>query len=94
MLVAEDSGYDVIVIESIAGAYSRIRQLQPALVVLFMDVDDEDGCRLLSMLDNDRALRGLRIRLYASDLDRTATHLPPALEGRSNALEGSFGSTL
>jgi hypothetical protein len=94
MLLAEDSSYDVIVVESIERAYSRIRQLQPAHVVLFMDVEDEDACRLLSMLHNERALRGLSLRLCASDRDRTATHRLRGVEGRSQNLADYFGSAL
>jgi AmiR/NasT family two-component response regulator len=90
MLLAEDSSDDVIVIESIARAYSRIRQLQPALVVLFMDIDDEDACRLLSMLQNERALHGLSVLLCARDRDRTGTHRLQAVEGRSESLAEYF----
>jgi|SRR4030095_3938472 CheY-like chemotaxis protein len=92
MLLAEDSGEDVIVMESIARAYSRVRQLQPALVVLYIDIEDEDACRLLSMLQNDPALRGLRILLCASDRDRTARHRLRAVEGQSENLAEYFGS--
>jgi hypothetical protein len=94
MLLAEDSSYDVIVIESIARAYSRIRQLQPAFVVLFMDIEDEDACRLLSTLQNERALRGLSVRLCAGDRDRTATHRLGAVEGRFENLAEYFGPAL
>jgi hypothetical protein len=94
MLLAEDSGCDVIVIESIARAYSRIRQLQPALVVLFMDIEDEDACRLLSMFQNEPALRGLHVLLCASDRDRAATDRLRAIEGRPENLAEYFGPAL
>jgi DNA-binding NarL/FixJ family response regulator len=60
-LLVDDNDCDVIVIESIAGGYSRIRELQPHVVVLFMEIDDVDGCQLLSMLHTDRALRGTSV---------------------------------
>ena len=94
MLLADDSSCDVIVIESIARAYSRIRQLQPALVVLFMEMADEDACRLLSMLQNEPALRGLTVLLCASDRDRTETDRQPAVEDRSENLAEFFGPAL
>jgi CheY-like chemotaxis protein len=55
----DDHDSDVIVVESIARAYSRIRQLHPHIVVVYMEIDDVDACRLLSMLHADRALRGI-----------------------------------
>ena len=84
MLMADDSSCDVIVMESITRAYSRIRELEPALVVLFMDIEDQDACRLLSTLHNDRALRGLSLLLCATDRDVTATDCLRAVEGRSD----------
>ncbi len=45
--------YDVIVVESIACGYSRIKQVTPDLVVL-LEIDDFAACQLLSMLKVDR----------------------------------------
>jgi len=70
LLLVDDSSYTVIVVESIARAYSRISAVQAGLVVLFMEVDDEDGCRLLSMLHNDRALLGIRVLLCPAEPGR------------------------
>jgi hypothetical protein len=38
-LLMDESDYNVIVVESILHAYSRIRQLEPDLVVVFMEID-------------------------------------------------------
>src|SRR4029453_4235833 len=46
-LLVDDNNYDAIVVESIPRAYSRIRKLQPDVVVLFMEIDDVDACQLL-----------------------------------------------
>lgn len=70
MLLVDDSSYTVIAVESIARAYSRISEVQASLVVLFMEIDDEDGCRLLSMLHNDRALLGVRVLLCPTEPGR------------------------
>src|SRR4029077_20954609 len=63
LLFVHDQSDAVIVVESIARAHAHISRLQPALVVLLMEVDDEDACRLLSVLHNDRALQGWRVLL-------------------------------
>ena len=60
-LLVDDNDYNVVVVESIERAYSRVRQVQPDVVVLFMNIDDVDGCQLLSMLHMDRGLRGMSV---------------------------------
>ena len=66
-LFVDDNDYDVIVVESIERAYSRIRQEQPTAVVVFMNIDDVDACRLLSMLHSDHELRGRPVVELFSD---------------------------
>ena len=58
-LLVDENDSDVIVVESMTRAYSRIRELKPDFVLVFMDIDDSNGCQLLSMLEIDRALRGM-----------------------------------
>jgi CheY-like chemotaxis protein len=60
-LLVDDSNDDVIVLESIPRACSRIRELRPDLVILFMDIEDANACQLLSMLEVDRAFRSIRV---------------------------------
>jgi DNA-binding response OmpR family regulator len=52
--LVEASDFDVIVMESIAHAYSRIKQVTPDFVIVIMTIDDAAGCQLLSMLKIDR----------------------------------------
>ena len=52
--VTETGGYDVILVEQTATAYSRIKRLAPSVVVLTMAVDDVEACQLMSMLKLDR----------------------------------------
>src|SRR5262245_40783766 len=47
--------HEIFVIDSIDGAYSEIRHLQPDVVVLAVDFEECAGCRLLSMLKFDSA---------------------------------------
>jgi len=56
-LLVYPNDYDVIVVESIAHGYSRIKELHPDLVVVFMGYDDAEACDLLSMLNVDREVR-------------------------------------
>lgn len=48
---------DVVFVESIAHAYSKIKRVHPDLVIVCLSSDDVDGCQVLSMLalDNDTA---------------------------------------
>ena len=73
-LFVDDNDYDVIVVESIERAYSRIRQVQPAAVVVFMNIDDVEACQLLSMLHIDQELRGINVVSCTTSPDDRARH--------------------
>jgi hypothetical protein len=78
MLLTDGSSDDVIFVESIARAYSRVRELRAGLVVLFMEIDDEDACRLLSLLHNDRVLRGVEVLVCPTEPRCAGTSSMPA----------------
>jgi len=44
---------DVVVVESMAHGYSRIKQLAPDAIIVFVDMEDHAVCQLLSMLTAD-----------------------------------------
>jgi len=46
-LIVDESDYKTIVVESIPRAYTRIREVEPDLVVVFMAIDDPNACQLL-----------------------------------------------
>jgi DNA-binding NarL/FixJ family response regulator len=73
-LLFDNNDCNVIVVESIERAYSKIRQLQPHIVVVFMDIDDVDACQLLSMLHIDHELRGMSVLSCTTGPDAGATH--------------------
>jgi CheY-like chemotaxis protein len=52
-LSIDASDCDVIFVESVACGYSRIKQLMPDLVIVFLEIDDVAACQLLSMLKID-----------------------------------------
>jgi CheY-like chemotaxis protein len=72
-LLVDDNDFNVIVVESIERAYSRITQAQPDVVVVFMNIDDVDACQLLSVLHSDRGLRGMSVVTCATGPDAGAT---------------------
>jgi len=70
--VTEGGGYDVVVVEPTASAYSRIKRLSPSVVVLTMDFNDVEACNLLSMLKLDRETSN--IPLFTCLLEPVAPH--------------------
>jgi CheY-like chemotaxis protein len=63
--LADAGGYDIVIVESVARAYSHIKRVVPNLVVLCLDVDDPDGCHVLSMLKLDSATSWIPVVTYA-----------------------------
>jgi CheY-like chemotaxis protein len=57
-----DAGhYHVIFVESTAHAYSQVRRVAPDLVIVCLDIDEEDGFRVLSMLKLDSVTRTIPV---------------------------------
>ena len=55
-----DAGhYDVVFVESARHAYSQIKKVQPNLVILCLDLDADEGFRVLSMLKLDAETRDI-----------------------------------
>src|SRR5262245_51018100 len=65
-VLAESADYDVVVVESIERGYSRVKQVLPDLVLVYMDIDDVGGSQLLSMLMTDRSLSGIPVETCAT----------------------------
>jgi CheY-like chemotaxis protein len=55
--VVGPGAYEVVFIESMEGAHSRIAQARPDRVILCCDVDDPSGFQLLTMLKADYRTR-------------------------------------
>ncbi len=58
---------DVVYVESIAGAYSRIKGVTPDLIRIHIDIDDVAACRLLSLLTIDERLSRIPVETLAMD---------------------------
>jgi DNA-binding response OmpR family regulator len=65
-LMADTNDYDVVVLESIACGYSRIKQEAPELVVVCLGIDDAATCRLLSMLAMDADTAAIPVLTWAA----------------------------
>ena len=60
--IVENSGqFSVVFIESKERAYSKIKQVQPNLVILCVDIDDIEGFKILSMLKLDAATKDIPV---------------------------------
>ena len=65
-----DAGrYDMVFVESSARAYSRVRQVQPDLVIVCMRMDDTEVFQLLSLLKLDEETRNIPVVTYATPVE-------------------------
>jgi CheY-like chemotaxis protein len=55
---------EVVLLESTAHAYSKIKRSRPDVVVMCVTDDDVDGCRVLSMLALDRETATIPVLTY------------------------------
>jgi CheY-like chemotaxis protein len=67
--LVDESACKTVVVESMSSAYSRIREIEPHVVIVFMDIDDANACQLLSMLESDRTLSGIPV-ITCADVKR------------------------
>ncbi len=61
--------YDYIVVESLEHAYSRVKKLQPNLVILCVKIDDVDAFQILTMLKLDEATRMIPVLTYTTEYE-------------------------
>src|SRR5882757_3725219 len=52
--------------EPLAGAYSRIKLVNPDLVIVLFEADDVAACQLLSMLNMDEDTSGIPVETWAT----------------------------
>ena len=58
--------YDVVFVESIRHAYSKIKRVLPDLVLVCLSSDEPDGCQVLSMLALDRDTSQIPVLTFMS----------------------------
>jgi hypothetical protein len=90
-LLVDTNDYDVVVMESIAHGYSRIKQVAPDFVIVLLEIDDVAACQLLSMLKIDRDLSRIPLVTCATrrdecDFDDEIEELEEEMESRSVAV--------
>ncbi len=67
--ILQPGHYDVVVVESDDRAYSRIKIVQPDLVILCVRMEDPASLHVLSMLKLDPDTLGVPVITYAVDED-------------------------
>jgi DNA-binding response OmpR family regulator len=68
-LLFDTDEYDGIVVDSLEHGYTRIKQEQPDLVIIYVAIDDEAVCRLLSMLTLDPETSAIPIVTWTERFD-------------------------
>lgn len=66
-LLYGESEFDTVVVDSIAGAYSRVKKTDPDLIIVLMEIGDVEACQLLSMLAMDRHTRAIPVETCVMD---------------------------
>jgi DNA-binding response OmpR family regulator len=69
-LLLDTNDYDVLVVESIARGYSRIRELKPDLIIVYLEIDDSAVCELLSMLAVDSDTAAIPVLTWAARYEK------------------------
>lgn len=70
--VIEAGRYDVVFVESAAHAYSQVKKVTPHLIILCLDLNGDEGFRVLSMLKLDPDTRKIPLLTYALGTERTS----------------------
>ncbi len=74
-LTIYDGPCDDIFVEPFSGAYWRIRQVMPDLVIIFTEIDDTSACQLMTLLHTDVDLRRIAVETCATCDERTSVHI-------------------
>jgi CheY-like chemotaxis protein len=65
--------YDVVLVTSLAHAYSQVKRVKPDLVILCLEFDDSYACRVLSMLKLDSDTCTIPVVTCARERDGSAS---------------------
>lgn len=68
--VIEAGRYDVVFVESAAHAYSQVKKVAPHLIILCLNLNGDEGFRVLSMLKLDPDTRTIPLLTYALGTER------------------------
>jgi hypothetical protein len=94
VLTVDENDFDIIVVESIARGYSRIKELMPHLIVVLLEIDNVEACQLLAMLRLDGEVAAIPVVTCVAGRDRdegdeivrerTRSSSPQAVAARMN----------
>ena len=70
VLTLDENNFDIIVVESIAHGYTRIKDVMPHLIVVLLEIDDVGACQLLAMLGLDDDVAGIPLVTCVAGRDR------------------------
>jgi CheY-like chemotaxis protein len=59
--VADTGSYDVVVVEPMSSAYSKIKRIVPSTIIMCMSLDDIEACQVISMLKLDQDTAGIPV---------------------------------
>ena len=62
----ESLDYDIVVLEPLTRAYTQIKRVIPAMIIMCLSLDDHESYQLLSMLKLDRETASIPIRIHAA----------------------------
>jgi hypothetical protein len=68
--------HDVVLVEPIARAYSRIKHVRPDLVIALVWSHDNEACQFLSMLAVDRETSQIPVVTYAIPDEEDVAEIP------------------
>ena len=87
-LLLDTDDYDVLVVESMTRGYSRIKGLKPALVIVYLEIDDAAACQLLSMLTVDSETANIPVLTWAARYEKGGLEdiIAQAIRGSSTAI--------
>jgi hypothetical protein len=68
-LLDDPGKYEVVILESIEHAYARVRHERPDLVIVYLAIDDDAVCLLLSMLAIDPETLAIPVQTWAERFD-------------------------
>ena len=83
-LMLDIDGYDVVVVESVAHGYSRVKALLPDRVIVLLAMEDVGACQLFTMLATDGATAQIPVTTWTirPALATFAATLPDSLAPR------------
>jgi CheY-like chemotaxis protein len=62
--VLDAGSYDIVFVGSMEHAYTQIKRTTPQLVIVYLEIDDEQGFQLLSMLKLDPGTSNIPVLTY------------------------------